>query len=75
MIFLTYEFVGFALVFFSLYYLIPNPALRMALLVIGGLLFQFHYGGWVSVVPVLVLAGVTFLASRTAGVGWSLAPS
>jgi alginate O-acetyltransferase complex protein AlgI len=67
MIFLTYEFVGFALVFFSLYYLIPNPALRMALLVIGGLLFQFHYGGWVSVVPVLVLAGVTFLAGRIGG--------
>lgn len=67
MIFLTYEFVGFALVFFSLYYLIHNPTLRMAALVIGGLVFQFHYGGWVSVVPVLVLAVVTFLAGRIGG--------
>ena len=67
MIFLTYEFVGFALVFFSLYYLIHNPTLRMAVLVIGGLVFQFHYGGWASVVPVLVLAVVTFLAGRIGG--------
>jgi hypothetical protein len=40
----------------------------MAGLVIGGLVFQFHYGGWVSVVPVLVP-----VASAVAG--WSLEPS
>jgi hypothetical protein len=64
MIFLTYEFVGFALVFFSFYYLASHPKLRLAVLVVGGLVFQFHYGGWASLVPVAALAGVTFLAAR-----------
>jgi alginate O-acetyltransferase complex protein AlgI len=41
--------------------------LRMAVLVIGGLVFQFYYGGWASVVPVLVLTVVTFLAGRIGG--------
>src|SRR5262245_38333003 len=67
MIFLTYEFVGFALVFFSLYYLAHRPTLRLAILVVGGLVFQFHYGGWVSVFPVIVLAGVPFFAGRVGG--------
>jgi hypothetical protein len=66
MIFLTYV-VWFALVFFSFFYLVRHPTVRLAVLVIGGLVFQLHYGGWVSVVPVLVLAVVTFLAGRIGG--------
>jgi alginate O-acetyltransferase complex protein AlgI len=64
MIFLTYEFIAFTFVFFSIYYLAYHPTLRLGVLVIGGLVFQFHYGGWPSVMPVIVLAGVTFLAGR-----------
>jgi alginate O-acetyltransferase complex protein AlgI len=62
MIFLTYEFVCFALVFFLLYYIAPWTQARLVLIVVAGLLFQFHYGGWTSVVPIGVLALVTYLA-------------
>jgi alginate O-acetyltransferase complex protein AlgI len=65
MIFLTYEFVCFALVFYALYYIAVQPALRLAIVLIGGFLFQFYYGGWTSVVPVAVLAIVTFVAGRS----------
>jgi alginate O-acetyltransferase complex protein AlgI len=67
MIFLTYEFVGFAFVFFPIYYLARHSTLRLAVLVVGALVFQFHYGGWASVIPVIILAGVTFLAGRFGG--------
>src|SRR5262245_21684237 len=67
MVFLTYEFVGFAIAFFFLYYLAYRPMLRMAVLVIGGLVFQFYYGALSSLVPVLVLTVVTFPAGRIGG--------
>jgi alginate O-acetyltransferase complex protein AlgI len=62
MIFLTYEFVFFALAFYALYLLAWGPPARLAIVIAGGVLFQFYYGGWTSVAPVSVLAVVTFLA-------------
>ena len=65
MIFLTYEFVWFALTFFALYYMISWPILRLILVIVAGLLFQFYYGGWASIVPIGVLAIVTYFAGRS----------
>src|SRR5262245_10765094 len=65
MIFLTYEFVWFALAFFALYYIIPWPYLRLIVVIVAGLLFQFYYGGWASVVPIGILAIVTYFAGRS----------
>jgi alginate O-acetyltransferase complex protein AlgI len=65
MIFLTYQFVWFAAAFFGLYFLCPWPSVRLALIITGGLVFQFYYGGLTSVVPVAILAVITYLAGRT----------
>jgi alginate O-acetyltransferase complex protein AlgI len=65
MIFLTYEFICFGLAFYALYYLATLPGLRLAIVIVSSLLFQWYYGGWASVAPVVVLAIVTFLAGRT----------
>jgi alginate O-acetyltransferase complex protein AlgI len=65
MIFLAYEFIFFALAFFALYYLIRSPRLRLVLVIVGGVFFQFYYGGWISVAPIGVLAAITFLAGRS----------
>jgi alginate O-acetyltransferase complex protein AlgI len=65
MIFLTYDFVGFAALFYLLYFLIPLQTLRLATIVVGSLAFQWHFGGWLSVIPVSILATMTFLAGRS----------
>ena len=65
MLFLTYDFVGFAFFFYLLYFLIPLPTLRLVTIVAGSLAFQWHFGGWLSVIPVSILATVTFLAGRS----------
>jgi alginate O-acetyltransferase complex protein AlgI len=65
MIFLTYEFVWFALAFFALYYIAPWPHVRLIVVIVAGLLFQFYYGGWASVVPIGILAIATFFAGRS----------
>jgi alginate O-acetyltransferase complex protein AlgI len=64
MLFLTYDFVFFAALFYALYYLSPRPALRLAVILCGSIAFQFHFGGWVSVVPVSIIALATFAAGR-----------
>jgi alginate O-acetyltransferase complex protein AlgI len=64
MIFLTYEFVWFGFAFFVLYALTPRPHLRLVIIIIAGLLFQFYYGGWTSVAPIGILTIVTFLVGR-----------
>jgi alginate O-acetyltransferase complex protein AlgI len=67
MIFLTYDFVWFALAFFALYALSFRwPALRLALIIASGLWFQFFYGGAASLFITLALAAVSYAAARTA---------
>jgi alginate O-acetyltransferase complex protein AlgI len=65
MIFLTYDFVWFALIFLGVYALLPWPAVRLALVLLSGLWFQLFYGGISSVVVVIVLAAVTYAAALT----------
>ena len=65
MIFLSYDFVLFALAFFVLYVTLPAPQLRLALIIMGGLWFQAFYGGLSSAIPVMVLAAASYLAARS----------
>jgi alginate O-acetyltransferase complex protein AlgI len=65
MIFLSYDFVWFAAAFFGLYYLCPWAPARLAIIIAGGIVFQFFYGGLASVVPTAILAIVTYLAGRS----------
>jgi alginate O-acetyltransferase complex protein AlgI len=65
MIFLGYDFVWFAAAFFCLYLLCPWPNIRLALVIIGGIVFQFYYGGLVSIALVAVLATMTYAAGHT----------
>ena len=48
MIFLSYDFVIFALVFFFAYKLAQNPETRLLLIIAGGITFQAFYGGIAS---------------------------
>jgi alginate O-acetyltransferase complex protein AlgI len=67
MIFLTYDFVCFALTFFALYTLTTRwPALRLAIVIASGIWFQFFYGGLASLVVTLALAAISYAAGRSA---------
>jgi len=67
MIFLTYDFVWFALAFFLLYALTGRwPALRLAIIIVSGIWFQFFYGGLASIVVTLALAAISYAAGRSA---------
>jgi alginate O-acetyltransferase complex protein AlgI len=65
MIFLSYEFVWFAIAFFGAYLLCPWGQGRLGLIVVGGIAFQLFYGGWASVLPIVILAVTTYFAART----------
>lgn len=64
MVFLTYDFVAFALVFFSAYLLIPKPRVRLFLIVFSSIGFLWLYGGLTSVLVIGGLSVISFLAGR-----------
>src|SRR5260370_755858 len=67
MIFLTYDFVWFALAFFGVYALTGRwPAVRLAIVIASGIWFQFFYGGLASLVVTLALAAISYAAGRSA---------
>jgi alginate O-acetyltransferase complex protein AlgI len=65
MIFLSYDFTTFALVFFGAYRLAQNPETRLLLIIAGGIAFQAFYGGMASLIPVLLLTVATYYAGRS----------
>lgn len=65
MIFLSYHFFLFALMFFAAYYLITDPKLRMLILLGGSAVFHYHFAGPAGILPVIVLAIGTYLAGRS----------
>lgn len=62
MIFASYWFYAFALVFFPLYWVIRVPRVRYALLLAGCVVFHGHFAGPAGMLPILVLALLTYLA-------------
>jgi alginate O-acetyltransferase complex protein AlgI len=66
MIFIGYDFVWFAIIFFPLYYIAHWPVARLSVLILGGIIFQVYYGGWFSFAVVGILALLTYAVS----LGW-----
>src|ERR1035438_2963873 len=62
MIFATYWFVLFVVVFFPLYWFARPAWVRMSLLLVFCAAFQAHFAGAAGMAPILVLATLTYLA-------------
>jgi alginate O-acetyltransferase complex protein AlgI len=62
MIFTTYWFVLFAFAFFPLYWLARPRPVRLGLLLVACFVFHAHFAGAAGVLPILVLALITYLA-------------
>ena len=62
MIFTTYWFCLFALLFFLLYWLSPRPWLRLALLLAFCSIFHAHFAGAAGMLPIIILSITTYLA-------------
>jgi alginate O-acetyltransferase complex protein AlgI len=67
MVFLSYEFVFFGLIFFILYYCCNNETIREFLLLGSGVGFLYLYGGYTSVAVVTVLLIFTYIATKVGG--------
>jgi alginate O-acetyltransferase complex protein AlgI len=65
MIFVSYWFVVFALVYFPLFWLVRKPSLRLAVLIAGCATFHYHFAGPAGVIPIIVLAALTYLITLT----------
>ena len=65
MIFTTYWFLFFALATVSVYWLLPRALLRQIWLAVACVVFHFHFAGPAGVIPIIVLALLTYLAGLT----------
>ena len=65
MLFLTYWFVLFACVVYPLYWLVPVRAVRLAVLLTSCAVFHTHFAGPAGVLPIAVLAVLTYAAGLT----------
>ncbi|MBI1915733.1 MAG: MBOAT family protein [Planctomycetes bacterium] len=65
MLFLTYWFVLFACVVYPLYWLVPVRAVRLAVLLSACAVFHTHFAGPAGVLPIAVLAVLTYAAGLT----------
>ncbi len=61
MIFSSYWFFAFALVFFPVYWLAWRPAPRRIWLAVACLVFHYHFAGPAGVLPIIFLGVLTFL--------------
>ena len=65
MLFLTYWFVLFICVVYPLYWLIPLRPVRLAVLLSACVVFHTHFAGAAGVLPIAVLAVLTYAAGLT----------
>jgi alginate O-acetyltransferase complex protein AlgI len=63
MIFNTYWFICFAAVFYPVYWLLLRPGPRLFWLLAGCVVFHAHFAGPAGMLPIIVLALVTYLAA------------
>jgi alginate O-acetyltransferase complex protein AlgI len=64
-IFVSYWFIVFALIYFPLFWLVRKPRLRLLLLIAGCATFHYHFAGPAGVIPIIVLAALTYLIALT----------
>lgn len=62
MLFLTYWFVLFIVLSLPLYWLVRLPSLRLMILLASCAVFHFHFAGPAGILPVVVLAVITYLS-------------
>ncbi|HEY5813798.1 MAG TPA: MBOAT family O-acyltransferase [Terrimicrobiaceae bacterium] len=60
MIFATYWFLAFAVIFFPLFWLCRNPALRLGLLLAVSAIFHTHYAGPAGVIPIVIMGIIVY---------------
>lgn len=65
MIFVSFWFIAFVLVFLPLYWLAGWPGLRLLVLALGCIVFHTHFAGPAGVVPILCIALLTYLIGLT----------
>lgn len=64
MIFATYWFVLAVAIFLPLYWLMPGSRMRLFLLLAFCLVFHAHFAGAAGMIPIIVLAAITFAIGR-----------
>lgn len=65
MIFSTYWFLAAVAAFLPVYFLVRSAKIRVALLIVFSLLFHGHFAGPAGVVPIIVLATITYAIGRS----------
>ena len=65
MIFLTYWFYVFAVIALTAYWLIPHKTTRLVWLLVTCAVFHTHFAGPAGVIPIVVLAVLTYLIGLT----------
>lgn len=65
MIFFSYHFAIFCVVFFALYWLLAAPTVRRWIILCGCAVFEVYYAGPAGVAPIIVLATGTYFAGRS----------
>jgi alginate O-acetyltransferase complex protein AlgI len=65
MIFATYWFFVFAVLFLPVFWLLRHPSARMVWLLIACVTFHVHYAGPAGVLPIIVIGIITYLAGLT----------
>jgi alginate O-acetyltransferase complex protein AlgI len=60
MIFATFWFVLFGLIFIPVFWLLRRPALRLPFLVIACATFHYHFAGPAGVLPIIAIGTVTY---------------
>jgi alginate O-acetyltransferase complex protein AlgI len=65
MLFLTYWFVLFIAALYPVYWFVPYRRVRLSVLLAGCCVFHTHFAGPAGVLPIAVLAALTYLAGLT----------
>ena len=67
MIFATYWFLAFAILFFPIFWLCQKPAHRLGLLLVVSANFHTHYAGPAGVMPIVVMGVIVYLVGLSEG--------
>lgn len=62
--FITYWFIIFIILFFPVYWIVPNPTFRKVWLLFACSVFYYRFAGPAGVIPILILAVLTYAAGR-----------
>jgi alginate O-acetyltransferase complex protein AlgI len=65
MIFATYWFFAFTIIFLPVFWFLRNQLARMIWLLVGCVIFHAHYAGPAGVLPIILLGILTYLAGLT----------